>query len=269
MGNFIKMNIVKQDLPLLRRYARALLGTQSRGNQQVRVTLEALIASPELIPEDNTHRRTLYALFHSIGFGLEGALGHALPTGSLERAVQARLGTVPALHRQLLLLTTLESFSTADAALITGITPAEAELALTKAYAEIEAQTRTSVLIIEDEPLIAMELENLVAKLGHEVAGNATTRGEALEMFNTTNPGLILADIQLADGSSGIDAVNDILAQNPVPVIFITAYPERLLTGTRPEPTYLITKPFNERTVEVALSQAAFLGTTESPLIAA
>jgi CheY-like chemotaxis protein len=72
----------------------------------------------------------------------------------------------------------------------------------------------------------------------------------------------VLADIQLADGSSGLDAVNEILSTIDVPVIFITAYPERLLTGDRPEPTYLVTKPFQESTVRAAISQALFFGSS-------
>jgi CheY-like chemotaxis protein len=69
---------------------------------------------------------------------------------------------------------------------------------------------------------------------------------------------MVLADIQLADGSSGIDAVNDILAESPIPVIFITAFPERLLTGERPEPAFLVTKPFNPEMVKALISQALF-----------
>ena len=60
----------------------------------------------------------------------------------------------------------------------------------------------------------------------------------------------------------GIDAVNSIRTESDVPVIFITAYPERLLTGDRPEPTYLVTKPFQEATVRAAISQALFFGST-------
>jgi len=74
-------------------------------------------------------------------------------------------------------------------------------------------------------------------------------------------PGLVLADVQLADGSSGIDAVSDILGEFDVPVIFITAFPERLLTGERPEPTYLISKPFQPENVKAAISQALFFHT--------
>ena len=116
----------------------------------------------------------------------------------------------------------------------------------------------TDILIIEDEPLIAMDIEQLVESLGHQVSGVARTRREAVAMFNSTRPRMILADIQLADGSSGIDAVNEILTTRSVPVIFITAFPERLLTGERPEPTFLVTKPFNPDMVKALISQALF-----------
>ena len=120
----------------------------------------------------------------------------------------------------------------------------------------------TRVLIIEDEPLIAHDIETLVEDLGHEVLGVARTRTEAVDMAGRTNPGLVLADIQLADGSSGIDAVNDIIKTFDVPVIFITAFPERLLTGEKPEPAFLITKPFVPEMVKAIISQALFFDRT-------
>ena len=119
-------------------------------------------------------------------------------------------------------------------------------------------QIATDILIIEDEPLIAMDIEYIVSELGHNVTGIARTRDEAVELYKNTRPKMILADIQLADGSSGIDAVNDILTTSDLPVIFITAFPERLLTGERPEPTFLITKPFNPDMVKALISQALF-----------
>ncbi len=129
-----------------------------------------------------------------------------------------------------------------------------------EAVDEIERETTTSVLIIEDEPLISMQLEDPVRSLGHEVSGTAAPAHPGAAGRRRADLGLVLADIQLADGSSGLDAVDDILAIDSVPVIFITAYPERLLTGDRPEPTYLITKPFQEDTVRAAISQALFFG---------
>jgi CheY-like chemotaxis protein len=142
------------------------------------------------------------------------------------------------------------------------VEPDEIEKLVQEAVAEIDRETSTSVLIIEDEPLISMQLEDLVKSLGHEICGTAATRTQAQEVVAEKTPGLVLADIQLADGSSGLDAVDDILAIDTVPVIFITAYPERLLTGDRPEPTYLVTKPFQEQTVRAAISQALFFGSS-------
>jgi CheY-like chemotaxis protein len=121
------------------------------------------------------------------------------------------------------------------------------------------------VLIIEDEPIIAMDLETIVRDMGHGVTGVAVTRDEAVAAAMSRRPGLVLADIQLADDSSGIDAVKDILSQFSVPVIFITAFPERLLTGERPEPTFLITKPFQRSTVKAAISQALFFDVATVP----
>jgi CheY-like chemotaxis protein len=113
-------------------------------------------------------------------------------------------------------------------------------------------------MIIEDEPLIAMDIEDMVETLGHRVTGVARTHSEALELYKRTKPKMVLADIQLADGSSGIDAVNDILKDEALPVIFITAFPERLLTGEKPEPAFLVTKPFNPDMVKALISQALF-----------
>jgi CheY-like chemotaxis protein len=135
---------------------------------------------------------------------------------------------------------------------------AEFSALLQEASIEISRQVATDILIIEDEPLIAMDIEEMVESLGHRVVGTARTRREAAEIFRNTKPKMVLADIQLADGSSGIDAVNDILATAPIPVIFITAFPERLLTGERPEPAFLVTKPFNPEMVKALISQALF-----------
>ena len=159
---------------------------------------------------------------------------------------------------------TLEGFNPGEAGQILGATAGEVELLIADAQREIDAELATRVLIIEDEPVIAADIEALVRELGHEVMDVAATRGEALDAVARNQPGLVLADIQLADGSSGIDAVKDILGRFDVPVIFITAFPERLLTGERPEPTFLITKPFQPETVKAAIGQALFFHPTRT-----
>jgi CheY-like chemotaxis protein len=116
----------------------------------------------------------------------------------------------------------------------------------------------SDVLIVEDEPLIALDLERIVRELGHRVSRVARTHKQAVAAVKKDLPGLVLADIELADGSSGIDAVKEIVTTFEVPVIFVTAYPERLLTGKRPEPTFLITKPFRPEALKAVISQALF-----------
>jgi CheY-like chemotaxis protein len=152
----------------------------------------------------------------------------------------------------------MEGFTPSETAQILGVDFAQVEGLIQAAHSEIDAELATEVLIIEDEPVIAADIQALVEELGHSVSGLATTRNEARASAARRPPGLVLADIQLADGSSGIDAVKDILSDIAVPVIFITAFPERLLTGERPEPAFLITKPFDPATVKAAIGQALF-----------
>ncbi|MEZ5743474.1 MAG: response regulator [Sphingomonadaceae bacterium] len=250
-------------LPYLRRYARALTGSQASGDAYVRATLEAALSNDDLRHEIAESRPALYSAFTRIwASGHVDAEAPVTPRGGHEVAAQERLAAIAPAHRQALLLTTVEEFSNDDAARILGLDGAEVDALVTQAVAEIEGENSTNVLIIEDEPLISMQLETLVTELGHSVTGTAATHSQAVEKFREAPAGLVLADIQLADGSSGIDAVEDLLKLGDVPVIFITAYPERLLTGERPEPTYLVTKPFSENTVRAAISQALFFGSS-------
>ena len=254
---------VATNLPYLRRYARALTGSQKTGDAFVRETLEAAIADDGLRQMIGTGRAELYHVFNKVwASGFVDTRETVAGDGSHEAAAQARLSHITPLNRQALLLTTLEDFSIDEAAFVMDKEPSEVEALVQEAVAEIDRESTTSVLIIEDEPLISMQLEDLVRSLGHEVCGMAATRTQAQQIVAETTPGLVLADIQLADGSSGLDAVDDILKIGSVPVIFITAYPERLLTGDRPEPTYLVTKPFQESTVRAAISQALFFGSS-------
>jgi len=254
---------IAKNLPYLRRYARALTGSQATGDAFVRATLEAALADADLKASLEGGRVPLYKAFNTVWSS--AYLEVPDETGNLrshEDAASGRLRAITPLNRQALLLTTLEDFSMEEAGQIMGLDSNKVESLVQEAVEEIDRETATSVLIIEDEPLISMQLEDLVQSLGHEICGTAATRTQAQQVVAERTPGLVLADIQLADGSSGLDAVDDILAIGSVPVIFITAYPERLLTGDRPEPTYLVTKPFQEQTVRAAISQALFFGSS-------
>ena len=245
-------------LPYVRRYARALTGDQTTGDHYVRVALEAVAAGDRVLEDSLTPRVALYHVFHAIwlstGAQLEAPGDDDVGVDDASR----RLMRIAPRSRQAFLLTALEGFTPSEAAQILGVDFPEVERLIAEAQSEIDAELATDVLIIEDEPVIAADIEALVTELGHTVVDIAATRTEAVDAVARKTPGLVLADIQLADGSSGIDAVKDILARFDVPVIFITAFPERLLTGERPEPTFLITKPFQPETVKAAIGQALF-----------
>ena len=253
------MSIAKEiapHLPHLRRYARALSGSQHSGDAYVVSTLEALIADASAFPAGFGARVGLYRLFMrlwtSISYNDDAA--HEPSTSGVQR----NLDQLTPRSRQAFLLRTVEGFSGGDVADILDTTGAEVADLLQAAGREIALQVATQVLIIEDEPLIALDIEQLVLDLGHSVTGIARTHKEAVKLALANPPGLVLADIQLADGSSGLEAVNEILGSFDVPVIFITAYPERLLTGERPEPAFLLTKPFQPEMVKASVSQALF-----------
>ncbi|MFI4975000.1 MAG: response regulator [Caulobacterales bacterium] len=246
-------------LPFLRRYARALTGDQSTGDNYVRAALQAFTAGAWAPESSLSPRAALYHAFHAI-WRSSGAQLLAREANDLqsEGGPGRRLMRVSPRSRQAFLLTALEGFSLNETAQILAVGQEEVERLIVAAQADIDAELATSVLIIEDEPVIAADIEHLITDMGHRVTSVAATRKEAVDAAGREAPGLVLADIQLADGSSGLDAVTDILRGHDAPVIFVTALPERLLTGDRPEPTFLITKPFQPSTLKAAVGQPLF-----------
>ncbi|MFD0987530.1 response regulator [Methyloligella solikamskensis] len=244
-------------LPYLRRFARALAGTQQAGDAYVAATLEVLVEDPSVFNSDIEPRVALYQTFVGLWNSLDVNRKPDIST-DLASTIDRKLESITPLPRQAFLLCSVENFTPAEAATILSIDEDEVRKLVDEAGREIAKQVATDVLIIEDEPMIAMDLEGIVDGLGHHVTGVARTHSEAVDAVNAQKPGLVLADIQLADGSSGLDAVNEILGGFEVPVIFITAYPDRLLTGDRPEPAFLITKPYQPDTVKAIISQALF-----------
>ena len=245
---------IAEHLPYLRRYARALTGTQQSGDAYVRACLEAIVADTSVLGDDVTPRVGLYRLFHRLWETTN--IDERPLAATTKDQVERRLKELTPAHRQALLLTAMEGFNGSETARILGVSEEQVRDMTGKAVREISSQPTIKVLIIEDEPIISLDLQSIVKEMGHNVVATATTRDEAVREARRTEPGLVLADIKLADGSSGIDAVRQILSEVDVPIVFITAYPERLLTGERPEPTFLVTKPFVPETVRVAISQA-------------
>ena len=240
-------------LPYARRYARALTGSQARGDVMVADSLRDLLSEDDAAGAENARTENARAddarhtLYDAVTRRFEGlnTLKMNFITGGLSQA-----------QRELLLLTSLEEVPIEAAAKIVQLSMADAEAQLTEARAHLRAGAATDVLIIEDEPIIAMDIEELVQNCGHNVVGVATTEAEAVELAEKHKPGLILADINLGIGGDGTSAVSRIMRHHYAPVIFVTAYPERLLTGEDLEPAFVITKPFEPLTLAIATYQA-------------
>jgi CheY-like chemotaxis protein len=259
---------VNADLPFLRRFARSLTGSQEIGDAAVVATLEAIIADPGLLNKEPLPPRVaLYRTFLNV---LNTAPDRSAEPGDAPRnsalqAAESKLQTLAPKARQAFLLVAVEEFPPADAARAMGVSEVELHALIDEAGRDIARQVATDVVIIEDEPLIALDLVQLVNDLGHRVVRVARTADQAVEATRMLKPGLVLADIHLADGSSGLDAVNEILSTISLPVVFVTAFPQRLLTGTRPEPTFLVTKPFQPQNVKAIISQALFFDVRGRP----
>ncbi|EBA11153.1 response regulator [Roseobacter sp. CCS2] len=253
-------DLLAAELPYLRRYTRALTGSQARGDKYTVATLEVILKDRSDFDNDNPMKVNLFKCFHAI-WASSGQL-FTDPDDDLRGRAHGLLSKLTANSREALLLRTIEEFSIANIAKIMDVDDDEVRRLITTANNELSQSVQGRVMIIEDEPIIAADLTDIVTTLGHDVTGVARTHTEALALGDEQEPDLILADIQLADNSSGIDAVNDLLKKMDVPVIFITAFPERLLTGDRPEPAFLISKPFQEAQVQSAVSQAMFFAST-------
>ena len=244
-------------LPSLRRFARALSGSQESGDAYVVALLEALVENPSTFPANLDPKVALYQIFLKIWNSVDA---NAFPNLRFGKSESGRgLQTITPKPRQAFLLLSVEGFDALEIGEILDADQAEVAALIAAADHEIANQLEAAdILIIEDEPLTAAHLEDLVESLGHHVTGVARTHQDALKLAHEKKPDLILSDIQLADGSSGVEAVNEILGELEVPVIFVTGHPEMLLTGAKPEPTFLIAKPFNAETVKAVIGQALF-----------
>ena len=114
------------------------------------------------------------------------------------------------------------------------------------------------VLIVEDDAIIAMHLAMLVAELGHEVCATAASAAGAIALASAHNPDVVLMDIRLAQGSSGIDAARDLHAQQALRCIFLSAnLDEPTRTALLPyEPIDFVGKPVLPIVLQRALKKA-------------
>lgn len=246
---------ITSTLPFLRRYARAVTGSQKRGDEWVRLCAEVVMRQPEVVADTSNTKLGVFTLFHRLQQPFGGLETSGEP-GSVTGRLKESLTEMAPQQRQVLLLTVLEGFTVLDAAHILGISAEAAERGLREARQELQRVASVRVLVIEDEAVIALDVADIVRNAGHEVVGIAATEKAAVDLAKKHSPHLVLADIQLRGSDSGISAVKQIMNAMSVPVIFVTGYPERLLTGSQLEPAFVISKPFDPDLLRAAIAQA-------------
>ena len=249
---------IKPVLPYLRRFSCALNGSQEAGDAYLTATLEHLLDNLSAFNHEMPTRIALYQLYLDVWSSTH--LGETDIHPSDAAAFEHNLAALSPRARQAFLLRTVEGFSVPETAAIMGLDTDRVTRLLERGARDIAQELATKILIIEDEPIIAMDLETIVEDLGHHVVGVARGRRQAVAFAAQWKPELIISDIRLADGSSGIDVVNDIVTSGSKPVIFITAYPAQYLSTivNRPEPAFILSKPFNPDSVRAAVSRALF-----------
>ena len=248
---------IEKHLPLLRRYARAMSGSRDLGDRIAEHALITFLRNKESLEGDMELKVVLFRALQDargdLKYRLEADADHAL-----SRANRHLARLTPG-SRDAFLLSAFEDFSHEQIATILRRPTEEIEGLIAVARKDLSHLVSGRILVIEDELFVAHELSDIVTDMGHSVIGTAPTSEDALEIAEAEEPDLILSDIQLANGGSGIKTVGKILRFYPMtPVVYITGFPERLLTGKGPEPAFLVTKPYTRDQVRSAVSQAMF-----------
>ena len=251
-------------VPYLRRHARLLTGSQELGDEFVRLCLELVVAEPEWLEGDNL-RVQLFRAFHAAWTRVHETIADESAMGEVELVERVRQGLagLPSAERRTLALIVVEEFTYEDTAYILGMTVDQVRRSVAKARSELLSRVSVSVLIIEDEQIVASDIARIVEDMGHRVAGMAAHQAQSVSLAEELKPGLVLADIRLEDDGDGIAAAQRILEAYEVPIVFVTGYPERLLTGGGLEPAFVVAKPFDSEALKVTIAHA--LATYASP----
>lgn len=127
---------------------------------------------------------------------------------------------------------------------------------------------KTKILIVEDETIVALEIQDRLEKLGYEIVASVSTGEEALEKVDMYKPDLVLMDINLEGLMDGIEAAEIVLDRHAIPIIYLTAYSddETLRRAKITEPFAYILKPFGTRELHTAIEIALYKNKIEKEL---
>jgi DNA-directed RNA polymerase specialized sigma24 family protein/CheY-like chemotaxis protein len=271
MGMPINTENVLRHIPYLRRHARLLSGSKDVGDEYVRIALELIMAEPERM-EGSDQRILLFRAFHAVWSALHDSdRGRSADAVTVAERLDHGLAALAPIERRVLLLAVVEEMSLEQVALVLDLDVDAVRHHLATARASLRQEVELPVLIIEDEPMIAIELGQIVQDMGLAVAGTAARQDEAVSAAEEAveeRLGLVLADIQLQEGGNGIAAAQQILERYNVPIVFVTGFPERLLTGSGLEPAFVVAKPFDPESLKVTIAHALSTYASEKDAVA-
>jgi PAS domain S-box-containing protein len=119
---------------------------------------------------------------------------------------------------------------------------------------------KARILVVEDEGLVAAQIREALEGLGYDIPAVAATGANAIERFAEIEPDLVLMDIQLKGGMSGIETARHMRARLDVPVVYLTAFSdtETLEEARLTDPLGYVLKPFDERSLHATIQMALY-----------
>lgn len=245
----ITSDLVFEHLCSLRRYATTLIDDAAEAEHLVFTCAERALVEPQAIRPGSV-KLDLFILFHRLWSTATAQGATSAPAPSFV------LIALPAARRDAAVALLIAEFHLDEVAMILGAPRSEIDRFLLGADAlEPPAPGRSAinVLIVEDEYVSALDLADVVERMGYKVCGVTAGSLAACTMATTHKPHLVLADIRLTDGDDGVDAVQRIRTQLDIPVVFVTGYPRDLIGKWTRDPTFVVEKPVDEEELRVAI----------------
>jgi len=137
--------------------------------------------------------------------------------------------------------------------------------AMQAAHMSVEAQgvramASTRILVVEDERIVAQDLQRRLDRWGYTVCATAASGQQAIEQAAQTRPDLVLMDIVLQGPMDGVEAAGQIRARDPLPIIYLTAHADAdtLQRAKATEPYGYLPKPFEARSLQTTIETALY-----------
>ena len=206
------------------------------------------------------------ALFHA----LSTLINAPPPPGGFNPTDLPSMPSATPLSVQALLLCALEEFSQDDAATILGISPDRVNELVEEGGKAIQSDERATVLILDSEFMVTLELMSALEAFGYRVCGTPRTSAEALERAHVHKPDIIIltSAIRFGDNLEPMRVAEDVQRMCNASLVLLTAYPERFLQGRDSEWAFIMAKPFQPIAVAALVSQALRFGRDQAGAIA-